>query len=73
VKSAHSNARDYPCTECEYRAKSSSHLKGYVKAVHLKIKDHACPECEYNASTSTHIKMHVRAVLRKENGSNGHD
>ena len=54
----------FPCTQCEYEAKTQATLKRHVESVHEKIK-YSCDQCQYNATHKGNLKTHIESVHEK--------
>ena len=51
----------YPCSECDYQAKSISYLKNHVKTIHEGVR-YECKECENQFTTESSLRVHLQTV-----------
>ena len=54
--------RPFKCTDCDYAASKSSHLKCHKTNVHKQLKPFKCTDCSYGASQSFLLKSHITCV-----------
>ena len=52
----------YKCSDCEFAARQSSHLKYHTNSVHKGLKPFKCLECDYAASQSGNLKTHINII-----------
>lgn len=62
IQVVHQNRRNYPCSFCNLRSSSSSHLKSHVEAKHVTNKEpiHSCDKCEYKSYSKGNLASHKR-------------
>ena len=56
------NIRDYPCSECDYAASSSTYLRRHKRYKHDKVKDGKCHLCNKEFPTEKYLKEHILNV-----------
>ena len=57
----HGNPKLYPCTQCEYAAKTRKNCERHIRAVHEKIKE-ICEICENQYSTMDNLNRHKKKI-----------
>ena len=51
----------FPCPDCDYKAKQTSHLKAHQKFKHgIGIEWFKCEDCAYKAKSLGNLKAHMR-------------
>ena len=58
-------SKNFPCTECEYKATWKGHLQTHIKAIH-KGETFQCPDCDYRATRKGHLQTHIKSIHRGE-------
>ena len=49
----------YPCSQCDYKATQSGHLKEHVESVHEGVK-YPCNQCQYQATQRSNLYTHIK-------------
>jgi KRAB domain-containing zinc finger protein len=67
LQTAHTDQKNFQCTQCSYCTKTLSLLNRHIERVHDKLLSHMCPECGKQFCAATQLTLHKRRVHQKTN------